>query len=490
MTGSMEGTSSSRRTFLKSVAATLGTLAVDIPGDSARAEASASTPARPNFVFFHGEGMRWDELSCAGNTIIHTPNFDRIAHQGIIFNNSFCTNALCSPSRASALTGMYSHSTGVVDNRPRAIPDSIPTFADVLHQAGYEVGMFGKVHVYGLEKRNWDYYFGIDSAGANYYHPVITESENGNVKPPKQYEGYFDDLVTNQALEWINQPREKPFCLFLWFLAPHAPFYRARRNADLYNGIAIPKPTTFDDDIKGYPGKPHAFTIGWNKMVTGIYGNDDPRSLEEVVKDHYAGVVMTDENAGRVMHALEKQGVLDDTAIMLSSDHGFFLGEWGFYNKMLMHEPSIRVPLALRYPRMAKAGAKCEKMVLSVDLAPTFLELAGIKQPESMQGRSLVPLLEGGDISDWRKDWLYEYYDERYAARSRGIRTKKFKLIHYWEPPEEYELYDLETDPRELNNLYGDSRYAKIAEELKQRIHQLRVETKDPLLTQSLSRVE
>src|SRR5665213_1621613 len=359
------------------------------------------------------------------------------------FRNSFCTNALCTPSRASILTGMYSHSTGVIDLRPEGIPDGIPTMADMLREAGYEVALFGKAHVYNLEKRNWNSYFGIGGAEANYYHPVITESENGNVKPPKRYDGYFDDLVTERALQWMNQKRDKPFCLFLWFMAPHAPFYRARRHADLYNGVKIPKPATFDDDLKGYPGKPRIFLKGMNKIVTGVYGNDDPRSLEELVKNHYAGVVATDDNAGKIINALETAGSLDDTAIIMSSDHGFFLGEWGLYNKMLMHEPSIRVPLVVRYPGLIRSGAVCEKMALNVDIAPTILELAGIKAPTGMQGHSLVPLLKGEGVSNWRTEWLYEYYDERFAAKSRGVRTEKYKLIQYWaEEPEEFELYD------------------------------------------------
>jgi arylsulfatase A-like enzyme len=375
---------------------------------------------------------------------------------------------------------MYSHSTWVVAIGPVAIPDSIPTVADMLRQAGYEVGLFGKGHVHNLEKRNWDAYFAIPGAETNYYHPVITESENGVVQPPKTYDGYFDDLVTERALAWMNQERDKPFCLFLWFMAPHAPFYRARRHADLYNGIPIPKPATFDDDLKGYPGKPRAFLQGMNKIVTGVYGNDDPRSLEELVKDHYAGVVATDDNAGKIVAALEKAGTLDDTAIIFSSDHGFFLGEWGLYNKMLMHEPSIRVPLTVRYPRLVQPGSTCVKMALNVDIAPTILDLAGIRAPAGMQGLSLVPLLKGENAPNWRKEWLYEYYDQRFAPRSRGVRTEKYKLIHYWEEtPEEFELYDLEADPGELNNLYGGQRYAKLAEQLKGRIRELRVETGD-----------
>jgi arylsulfatase A-like enzyme len=474
-----------RREFLKAMAVAVGGLAVQSHGTAAIAQQNRP-PKQPNLVFFLGEGMRWDEWSFAGNNIIQTPNFDRIAREGVSFRNSFCINSLCSPSRATALTGMYSHSTGVVDIRPEAIPETIPTVADILRDAGYAVGMFGKVHVHELEKRKWDRYLGIGTPVARFYNAAFTPSENGNVRPPKQYDGYFDDVAGDQALVWMNQQidRGKPFCLFLWFMAPHMPFYRARRHADLYNGVPIAKPATFDDDLKGYPGKPYAFTVGFNKLITGFYGDngfgsDDPRSLEEVVKDHYAGVVATDDNAGKIMRGLEKAGALDDTAILLSSDHGFFLGEWGLYNKMLMHEPSIRVPLAIRYPHIIKAGTGSDKMVLNLDVAPTMLELAGITPPEFMQGRSVLALAKGTNDLEWRKDWLYEYYDERWASRSRGIRTEKYKLIDYWDYPGQYELYDLETDPHELNNLSGNPHYADVTELLKKRLHQLRVETND-----------
>ncbi len=431
---------------------------------------------RPNFVFFLGEGARSDEFGFAGNQLIRTPHFDRIAKEGMVFRNAFVTNSLCTPSRASILTGMYSHATGVVDNRPTPIPDAVPTVADLLRDAGYDIAIFGKTHVHDLSKRNWDSYFGIDAAGTDYYHPTVVESRNGKVDGPKKYDGYLDDLAGDRALEWLNRKREKPFCLFLWFMAPHAPFYRARRHLDLYNGVRISKPKTFDDDLKAYPGKPRAFLKGMNKIGTGIYGNDDPRSLEELVKDHYAGVVATDDNAGRVMSALEKMGTLDDTVIINSSDHGFFLGEWGLYNKMLMHEPSIRVPLTVRYPRLIRSGMACGKMALNIDIAPTMLEFAGIHPPGRMHGHSLVPLLKG-QATDWRKDWLYEYHDERFAPKNRGVRTERHKLIHYWEAPEEFELYDLEKDPGELNNVYGDRRYAKTVEQLKSRMAQLLAET-------------
>jgi arylsulfatase A-like enzyme len=489
----------SRRDFLKAGAGALSTLGVATSSLGATSGGKAGGDRRPNFVFFLGEGARSDEFSATGNKIISTPHLDRIIQEGITFRNGFVTYALCLPSRASILTGLYPHRTGAIDNRAgtllgqsgvleshgRRIPESVPTIADMLRQAGYEVGFFGKAHIRDLSKRNWDTFLGVEAAGANYYRPMLIESKNGEVEPPKQYHGYVDDIVTSRALKWLNQKRDKPFCIFLWFIAPHAPFYRPRRLLDLYNGVRIPKPSTFDDDLKGYPGKPLAFKNAYNKIGTTILGNDDPRSLEELVKDHYAGVVDNDDNAGRIMDALEKAGILDDTAIVVSSDHGFFLGEWRFYDKRFMHEPSIRVPLAIRYPRMIKAGLTPHEMALNIDIPPTILELAGVKVPdwtEWVQGRSLVPFMKGSPPSDWRKDWLYEYFEYPAAEMvkpNRGVRTERYKLIHYFLAPQEFELYDLQEDPGELHNLYGDPSYSKLAKDLLNRIGELRKETGD-----------
>jgi arylsulfatase A-like enzyme len=285
----------------------------------------------------------------------------------------------------------------------------------------------------------------------------------------------------------MKQRRDKPFCLLLWMQSPHAPFFRARRHLDLYNGVPIPKPATFDDDLKGYPGKPRAFANADNKI--GTYGLNSTtrtncaRSLEEVTKDYYAGVVLADENVGKSFDALTSIGALDDTVILFSADHGFFLGEWRMYDKRFMHEPSIRVPLFVRYPRMVKAGSVNTKhMTLNVDWAPTLLELAGIEPAAGLHGRSLVPLLRGEQPADWRKDWLYEYYEypvPHNVPRNRGVRTERYKLIHYYEAKEEFELYDLQHDPGELNNLYGQPQYADMARQLLRRIHELRQETGD-----------
>ncbi len=458
---------------------------MDAPDLKAQALPAASSQKKPNFVFFLGEGVRWDEFSFAGNKIIQTPNFDRLAREGMVFRNAFVVNALCLPSRASILTGLYSHTTGAVDNRDRPIPPAAPVISDLLRASGYDVAFIGKSHVKGsLRDRYWDYHFGFDGQ-AEYYSPTITEGVRGVYGQPKKYEeNYVDDLLLEKALDYLDHPHDRPFCLFLWFYAPHAPFYRPRRLLDLYNGVPIPKPATFDYDLKGYPGKPRAFVEARNKIGTTEM-DDDARSLEELVKDHYAGVVSNDEAIGKVMQVLEDKHALDDTAILFSSDHGFFLGEWRIFDKRFMHEPSIRVPLIIRYPRMIGPGTSIGQMALNLDLAPSILELAGVPVPIAMQGRSLIPFLKGETPVDWRKDWLYEYYEfpeNEHVPPHRGVRTDRYKLIHYYTMvPQEYELYDLQADPGERKNLWGEPAYGGLRGHLLARIDELRKQTGDHL---------
>jgi arylsulfatase A-like enzyme len=482
--GGNAGPGQSRRDFLKlGTGAMAGLVAHPSTGSAREQGANKEKTTRPNFLFLVGEGLRHDEFSFAGNPIIQTPNLDRLGYEGINFKNAFVINALCSPSRATLLTGLYSHTTGCIDNQDRPIPAGVPIFTDLLHEAGYDTGCFGKVHIgNALKDRHWDAYCGFDEAATDYYNPRMIEGGGGNYREPRVYEGYVDDILTSKAVSWLKQERDKPFfCLFM-FQAPHAPFYRSRRNLDLYNGIPVPKPKTFDDDLKGFPGKPRAFANAQNKIGTTILGAA-PRSLEEVVKDHYAGVVNNDQNFRSLLEALESSGKLDDTVIVLTSDHGFFLGEWRCYDKRFMHEPSIRVPLLIRYPKLIPAGTVVEQMALNLDLAPTMLELAGLQVPRQMQGRSLVPFLNGSEPAQWREDWLYEYYEYPSAnnvPKHRGIRTARYKLIHYYLPPEEFELYDLQNDPEELFNLYGESRYRGLTETLRRRLEELRRETGDP----------
>lgn len=260
-----------RRDFLQGALAVAGTIATS---GIATSSASAQTKTkRPNLVYFLGEGQRADALSLKGHPILRTPNHDRIGTEGMLFNNAFCTNALCAPARAAALTGMYSRSTGALSNEHLGtpLPSDIPLFTDLLREAGYEIAILGKVHMHnGVEERHWDYYFGHNDPGNNYANPLFKEGRNGTVGPQMQYHNvYPDDLTTDKALAWIDQDRgDKPFCILIWFVAPHEPFFRPRRHLDLYNGTPIPKPLTFDDDLKGYPGKPKSFIEAENKVGT------------------------------------------------------------------------------------------------------------------------------------------------------------------------------------------------------------------------------
>ena len=467
-----------RREFLQGSIAVAGSmLAAQVAGPTAAAQMK---PKRPNLVFFLGEGQRHNALSLAGNAILHTPNHDRIGREGAHFTNAFCTNALCAPARATALTGLYSRSSGALSNNHlnMPIPADIPLFTDLLREAGYAIGIVGKVHVHnGVEDRNWDYYFGHNDASNNYNRPLFKEGRNGKVGAEVRYEDvYPDDLSTDRAVAWLEEDRgDKPFCLLVWFVAPHEPFFRARRHFDLYRDTVVPKPSTFDDDLKGYPGKPKGFVAARNKLGTSA-GHEACGSHEAVVKNYYAGLVAVDENIGKIFSFLERKNILDDTAIVATSDHGYFLGEYRLFDKRLMHEPSIRVPMMIRYPKRIPPGTVREPMVLDTDIAPTFLDLAGLPIPSHMQGKSLIPLAANND-PDFRREWFYEYFEVNRnggVPPSRGIRTERYKLIHYnQQDPQEFELYDFIADPEETKNLYGDPKYATLQSDLWARLQKL-----------------
>ena len=505
----MQG-SPSRRTFLKGGAAFAGAAVTSsIAPTGAKGEAvtrsrpaPAATPKngkRPNIVFFYTEAQRPDALSFNGNPLLKTPNMDRIAREGVYFNNSFCMNALCAPARTATMTGLYSHTTGAYGNDSnRALPADIPIFTDLLHEAGYEVAIVDKAHVpNGLRERYWDYYCAFNAPVTDYFEPSYYEGRKGKMGGEKIHRGtfhddfpgnsamdwtgqYADDFFTDKALDWLKEEREKPFCLLLCHQAPHGPFYRPRRYLNLYNGDPIPVPETFDADLHGWPGKPHAFIDAQNKIGT-IETWDRARNLEGLVKDYYAGFKAVDDNIGRVLDYLESSNQLDETVILHSSDHGYFLGEWRCFDKRFMHEPSLRTPTMIRYPKMFDAGTRVDEMILNLDFAPTLLELAGVGVPEAMHGKSLVNLAQKKE-TEWRKDWLYEYFDYpggEQVRPHRGVRTTRYKYIHYFLDPQEYELYDLEKDPGELNNLADNSAYAVLRRKLAARLEELRKETGD-----------
>ena len=438
---------------------------------------AADSPRRPNFIFFLTDDQRADALSIAGNPVLKTPQIDQLARDGLRFTNAFVTTSLCAPSRASFLTGQWAHTHGVRtnDRRSRLKPTQI-IFADLLRDNGYEVAFIGKWHMKGAGRdRKWDYYFGFEGQG-RYKHPEIAENDG----PDRRYwRRYTDDVLSEKAIEFIRRPHTKPFCLFVFFKAPHRSWIRAPRHEKLFANITVPEPDTLHTD---YAGKPDAFKSA--DMKIGDF--DDVVTFQEFAKDYYAVLTAVDENIGRLMQAVSDAKLVDDTAILYSSDNGFFLGEWNFFDKRLMHEPSIRIPMIMRYPRLIQPGMIREEMVLNVDVAPTLLDLAGVPIPDWMQGQSMRPLLEGREVA-WRDAWLYEFYEYpavHMVPKNRGVRTTRWKYIHYFEEPQAHELYDLTADPGENDNLFGKPELTSTVEKLQQRMLELRHETSDPdLLT-------
>jgi arylsulfatase A-like enzyme len=436
------------------------------------ASAAQEKSSRPNFVIMMCDDQRWDAMSLGGNTVLKTPNMDRIGREGIIFKNMFVVNSLCGPSRATILTGTYSHTNGMIDNRPKTeIRPDTPWMPDLLRAAGYEVAFCGKSHQKNaVRDRKWDYYFGYKGQG-RYKDPIIAEGTDGK---DTVYPGWMDDVVTDKAVAWLKDRKNKPFCLFLFFKACHRSWDRPARLANLYKDVTVPKPALWDDQGNG---KPRAFLDADNRI--GSF--KDVSDYQSFIKDYYATLVGADENVGRVLETLTAMGKLDETLVLHTGDNGFFLGEWQRFDKRFMHEVSIRVPMVVRYPKLIQPGSVSERMVLNLDIAPTLLDLAGVPIPKEMQGRSWVSLFKDPK-AEFRKDWLYEYYeypDSHKVRPHRGVRTEEWKLIHYYTEPEEFELYDLEKDPWEKENLYGKAEHVDRARQLKERLEELRKETGD-----------
>jgi len=473
----------SRRAFVKGA---LGA-AVALPHSLALAAEPRATGPRPNFVYFMTDDQAAHAMSCAGSKVYQTPNMDRLAAEGVRFLNTFVTNSLCAPSRASIMTGLYSHTHGVRTNNAPALSREHSVFTDYLREAGYHTCFIGKWHMQG-EHPPFDYWLGFSGQGV-YFNQQLLDFEGKLVKE----QGYVTDLLGDRAVAYLREHRQDPFCLLLWFKAPHRAWEPAPRHLTALEGVTIPDPPTFHDD---YAGRPAAIRKTEMQVEIAKPGKD----FQGWVKDYYRTLLAVDENVGRVLKALDELGLTDNTCVIYCSDNGFFLGEHHFFDKRLMYEPSIRIPMLLRYPRLIrKGGCRLEQMTLNVDLAPTILELAGLEAPAHMHGCSWLPLLKGQQAKSptrqsrygdgaWRDSWLYEYYEYpavHMVAKNRGVRTRRWKYIHYFEQPEEFELYDLQTDPNEVNNLYGKPRYEKTVEHLREEMLRLRRETKDPDLEQA-----
>lgn len=416
---------------------------------------------RPNLIFIFSDDHAEHAISAYGSKVNKTPNIDRLAEQGARFANSFATNSICTPSRATLLTGQYSHLNGVpVFNRFDGSRDHV---AKHLQAGGYHTGMVGKWHL-GSDPTGFDRWIVLPGQGA-YWNPVFLLSGNRKLS----IKGHCTDITTDLGIEWLEtRPKDQPFFLMIHQKAPHRKWQPAERHIEMFKNRVIPEPETLWDD---YATRPAALPENRQTISRDLNRSDlkqaPPEGLEgkELVKwkyqrymqDYLACVQGVDDGVGQVLDYLEEEGLADNTIVLYSSDNGWYLGDLGMYDKRFMYEPGLRVPLLAKGPGI-KAGVVPDQFVANIDLAPTFLDLAGLPVPEFMQGRSLAPLLRGESPDTWRESVYYRYYHDPGHHNTRahyGVRTGTHKLIHYWKK-DAWEMFDLTADPTEQYNLLFD----------------------------------
>lgn len=472
---------------------------------------AARGASRPNILFIMSDDHAAHAISAYGSRINQTPQIDRLAKLGLRLNNCFAANSICAPSRATILTGKYSHLNGVtVFNR---FDGSQWTVAKALQAAGYFTGMIGKWHLVS-DPTGFDYWSILPGQGV-YHDPDFIE-----MGERKKFFGYATDLITDQTIELLKRrPTDKPFFIMSHHKAPHRPWDPDAKHARLYEDVDIPEPVTFHDDyatraaaateatmridrdltrrdLKLAPpeGTKGPALAAWNgtkdtEMEVEIGG--EKRKLnwlelkkwkyQKYLKDYLRCIASVDDNVGRLLDYLDTSGLVTNTVVIYTSDQGFFLGDHNWFDKRFMYEESLRMPFLIRFPGRIKPGSVSDAIALNVDFAPTFLDYAGVPVPKEVQGRSLVPVLAGQTPADWRKEMYYRYY--HYPADHRvqphyGVRTERHKLI-YFNKVDAWELFDLKTDPHELRNLYADPAQAGLVQSLKATLTRLRAELND-----------
>ncbi|MHC4483360.1 MAG: sulfatase family protein [Planctomycetota bacterium] len=495
-----------RREFLRAAGSSAAALAV--PGcANDRSGPAGRGGERPNILFIMSDDHAVQAMSCYGSKINKTPNLDRIANEGMRFDNCFCTNSICTPSRATILTGKYSHKNGCLTLSDK-FDGTQQTFPKLLQKAGYYTAMVGKWHL-KTEPTGFDYWNVLPGQG-KYFDPDMTEMGN-----KKQYKGYVTDIITDLALDFLkNRPEDKLFCLCYHHKAPHDMWEYDKKHAHLYEDIDIPEPDNLFDDYRnrGEAIKRATQKIGMEETVFlhGTQGDQFDNIREKIahlppkeqkkisyqyfIKAYLRCVASIDENIGRVLNYLDEAGLKNNTIVIYTSDQGYFLGEHGLFDKRFMYEESLRMPFVVRYPGEIKPGGVNDDIILNVDFAETFLDYAGVPIPKDMQGRSLRPLFRGKTPKDWRSSMYYRYWMHGAhfnVAAHFGVRTKRYKLIYYYglplnakgakrrPTPSEWELFDLQKDPKEMNNVYLDPAYRGVVKKLKAELIRLRRELED-----------
>ena len=460
---------------------------------------------RPNIVFIMADDHCTQAMSCYGSRVNKTPNLDRLASAGMRFDNCFCTNAICAPSRAVILTGKHSHLNGVPTNREE-FDGAQQTFPKLLQRGGYQTAMFGKWHLKS-DPTGFDHWDVLIDQGP-YYNPTMIR--NGE---QVKRTGYTTDIITDITLDWLDNQRdvERPFLVMCQHKAPHRNWKPGPKHLTQFDGQELPEPDTLFDDWsgRGSASKQQEMTVAehldehdlklaeqgelnqeqrkaWDEAydpknkafaATDLSGDDLVRwKYQRYAKDYLRCVQSVDDNIGRLLTYLDQSGLAENTVVVYTSDQGWYLGEHGWYDKRWMYEESMRMPLLVRWPRAIKPGSVNADLCQNLDFAETFLDLAGVLIPGDMQGRSLVPVLKGQTPADWRTAVYYQYYEnpaEHAVQRHYGVRTQRHKLIHFYKI-DEWELYDLKNDPDEMKSVYGDSQYARVEAELKAELRRLR----------------
>ena len=487
---------------------------------------------QPNIIFMLTDDHSTQAITCYGGTLVQTPNLDRIANEGMRFDNFYATNALSGPSRACILTGKYSHVNGFIDNAS-TFDGNQETFPKLLQQVGYQTAIIGKWHLIS-EPQGFDFWSilsGLHEQG-NYYQPEFIENGKEIVEP-----GYVTDVITDKTIKFIeNRDKSKPFCIMYHQKAPHRNWMPAQRHLGKFNDVVFEEPFNLFDDYETRSRAAHeqdmniAHTLQerwdlkiateeemndttlcdkyykayhrmtkeeqkrWNEVYAGRVKEYREKKMSEkelvswkyqqYIRDYLATALAVDENIGRLLDYLEDIGELDNTIIIYASDQGFFLGEHGWFDKRFMYEECMQMPFLVRYPKAIQSGKTSDAMCMNIDVAPTLLDYANVKIPETIQGKSLRPILEnnGKEPEKWRQYAYYHYFEfpaEHSVKRHYGIRTKDHKLIHFYNDIDEWEMYNLNNDPHEMENIYNQPTNQAVQTELKKMLFKVREEIGD-----------
>ena len=480
---------------------------------------------RPNILFIFTDDHAYQAVGAYNSWLKEhcpTPNIDSLARDGMLFEECYVTNSICGPMRAAIQTGKYSHANGFLVNGNK-FDGTQQTFPKLLRKAGYTTAVVGKWHLgTHMAPQGYDYSEVLIGQGP-YYNPPMLKDADGDGKQDGRinHVGYTTDIITDLALDWMQNKRDKtkPFMLMFQHKAPHRNWQPGPKYLTKYDDVTLPEPDTLFDDYKGRtlaayqqdmtiaetmtkgdlkltaPGNltPEQRKL-WNAAYdpknaalakANLQGKDLVRwKYQRYVKDYLRCIASVDDNVGRMLAYLKEEGLDENTIVIYCSDQGFYLGEHGWFDKRWIYEESFRTPMIVRWPGVAKPGTRNKDIVSPIDFAETFCEVAGIEVPADMHGRSLVPVLKGKTPKDWRRSFYYHYYEYpgwHYVRRHYGVADGRYKLIHFYEKDvDQWELFDLKTDPQEMKSVYGSADYAKIQKRLAKQLANHRADLKVP----------